>query len=89
MPPKFGSLEAGISTGESLNAELSGGGLFLDIGAGTGRDMRLLLDRGYDARGVDVSSEMVRFALNSDPRLCGRLEEGGIPTDSTYIGARP
>lgn len=42
-------------------------GLVLDLGCGTGKLTRLLQDRGYDMIGVDVSGEMLGFAMEKNP----------------------
>ena len=34
----------------------------LDVACGTGRSLQAMLDQGFDARGCDVSPEMVRYA---------------------------
>ncbi len=41
------------------------GSAVLDIGAGSGRDMALLLEMGFDAYGIDSSPEMVKSAMDS------------------------
>ncbi len=38
------------------------GGVILDIGCGSGRDMRYFIEKGYHAEGLDASSEMCRLA---------------------------
>lgn len=59
----------------------------LDIGAGTGRDMQCLLDRGYDAYGIEPSAKLRQLALNKYPALDGRLFDGSIPVlDDSFSG---
>lgn len=51
----------------------------LDIGAGSGRDMQCLLDRGYDVYGIEPSPKLRQLAINKYPALEGRLYDGSIP----------
>ena len=51
----------------------------LDIGTGSGRDARQLLELGYDAYGVDPCNEMVSLAITKYPELSGRIIEGNLP----------
>lgn len=57
----------------TVNANMSGccdrflkyvvpGGIIIDIGAGSGRDIKYFLDRGYVVDGIDASEEMCRLA---------------------------
>ena len=38
------------------------GGRIIDVGAGSGRDIKYFLDRGYVVEGIDASEEMCRLA---------------------------
>lgn len=38
------------------------GGVILDIGCGSGRDMKYFIERGYQAEGIDASAGMCRLA---------------------------
>lgn len=51
----------------------------LDIGAGSGRDMRFLLQKGYDVYGIDGSLRLVEKAVASNPELFERLVHSYIP----------
>ncbi len=51
----------------------------LDIGAGSGRDMRFLLQKGYDVYGIDGSLKLVEKAVASNPELFERLVHSYIP----------
>ncbi|RZB31018.1 MAG: hypothetical protein AEth_00972 [Candidatus Argoarchaeum ethanivorans] len=51
----------------------------LDIGTGSGRDARQLLELGYDAYGVDPCNEMMSLAITKYPELSGRITEGNLP----------
>jgi ubiquinone/menaquinone biosynthesis C-methylase UbiE len=49
--------------------ELRGKGKVVDIGCGPGQIARALHDRGLDAMGLDISSEMVRIAREAAPAI--------------------
>jgi ubiquinone/menaquinone biosynthesis C-methylase UbiE len=49
----------------------------LDFGCGTGRSTRFLQNLGFTTTGVDISAEMVKFALQHDPNGNYQLIEDG------------
>ncbi len=51
----------------------------LDVGAGSGRDVRILLNMGVDAYGVEPSGRLRAATLQQHPELVGRLEHGELP----------
>ena len=51
----------------------------LDIGAGSGRDMRKLLAQGFDAIGVEPCQGLIELALKNHPELNGKLFQGNLP----------
>lgn len=51
----------------------------LDIGAGSGRDLSLLLEQGYDAFGVEPSDAMRAEAIARHPELAHRIVPGALP----------
>lgn len=51
----------------------------LDVGAGTGRDLRALLASGYDAYGVEPCDSLRGAAFSAFPELAGRLTVGQLP----------
>jgi SAM-dependent methyltransferase len=55
------------------------GAKILDIGCGSGRDLAMLLSKGYDAFGVDPVPEMLDVALRCHTELAGRLSVAGLP----------
>lgn len=56
-----------------------GGGRILDVGCGSGRDLALLVEQGYDAFGVDAAPELVALAQDLHPSLEGRISQGCLP----------
>ena len=38
------------------------GGTIMDVGAGSGRDLKYFIERGYDAEGIDASEELCIWA---------------------------
>ena len=60
----------GIAQHERALAFASGGGIALDIGCGaSGRIIDLLLRRGYDVEGLDLSTVMLRRARAHHPHV--------------------
>ncbi len=64
----------------SSNAKL------LDIGAGSGRDMDMLLQKGFDIYGVDAVGEMVDSALSRYPSLAKRMVVAQLPFPGIVFG---
>ena len=59
----------------------------LDIGAGSGRDMILLLKQGYDAYGIEPCNELRNLAIAKYPELSGRLIEGNLSAvGKSFVG---
>jgi len=54
-------------------------GKILDIGCGSGRDLALLANRGFQVYGVDPSAVFIQVAQQTHPELKGRLSVGGLP----------
>ncbi len=54
-------------------------GKILDIGCGSGRDLALLANRGFQVYGVDPSAVFIQVAQKTHPELKGRLSVGGLP----------
>ncbi len=50
-----------------------------DVGAGSGRDTRKLLELGYDAIGIEPSDALRKIAISHHPELANRLLEGFLP----------
>jgi len=55
------------------------GSRVLDLGAGSGKDVRLLLANGCDAYGIEPTDELRGLAINRYPELSGRLISGKLP----------
>lgn len=64
------------------------GSSVLDIGCGSGRDLKMLLDMGYDAYGIDASPEMIRAASEIYPELKKRIAEGTIPGEGLFFNRK-
>jgi 2-polyprenyl-3-methyl-5-hydroxy-6-metoxy-1,4-benzoquinol methylase len=63
----------------------------LDVGAGSGRDLKILLDQGYDAYGIDGSEKLIEISKENYPILKERLVHSYIPSktipfDQKYDG---
>jgi SAM-dependent methyltransferase len=57
----------------------SAGCRVFDVGAGSGRDLALLLSLGYDAHGCEPSAGMREEAVRAYPQLAGRLLAHALP----------
>jgi SAM-dependent methyltransferase len=55
------------------------GSEILDVGAGSGRDLDILIRQGYAASGAEPSAQLRELALTNLPRLAGRLYAGALP----------
>ena len=64
----------------------SKGGKILDIGCGSGRDLAVLHQLGFDCYGVDPTPEFVAIAQRTHPELVGRIELGELPDLKTPFG---
>jgi 2-polyprenyl-3-methyl-5-hydroxy-6-metoxy-1,4-benzoquinol methylase len=51
----------------------------LDIGAGSGRDMKKLSDQGYDITGIEPSQKLRDLAIRKYTELSGKLLDGQLP----------
>jgi len=63
-----------------FESAFAAGARVLDVGCGKGRDLVALMDMGFDAWGVEPNEAMRARALARDPRLCGRVSDGALPS---------
>ena len=61
------------------------GSVILDIGAGSGRDMDILMREGYEAYGAEPSTLLRQVTESRLPRLAGRICDGSLPGLSGQI----
>ncbi|MCH8479188.1 MAG: methyltransferase domain-containing protein [Wenzhouxiangella sp.] len=59
------------------------GSRILDVGAGSGRDLRELLKLGFDAYGVEPADKMREMVIANHPQLKHRLFAGSLPNELT------
>lgn len=64
---------------KTIKSLYSKGCNILDIGCGSGRDLKTLLNMGYDCYGVDPSDNFVKNSLTNYSFLKGRIELGSLP----------
>ena len=62
------------------------GGKVLDVGAGSGRDVAMLRQMGFDAYGLEPNAAMRLFALRAHPELSARLQAGALPEIGAAFG---
>lgn len=55
------------------------GSSVLDIGCGPGRDLNVLISRGYEAKGVDSCEGFVRSVSDGYPALEGLVSNEALP----------
>lgn len=62
------------------------GGVIIDIGAGSGRDILYFMSKGYQVEGIDAAPEMCRLAseYTGVPLICCKIQEW-VP-DKKYDG---
>ena len=51
----------------------------LDIGAGSGRDIKKLITQGYEVIGIEPCQKLIDLALKYHPELSGKLFQGNLP----------
>ena len=56
------------------------GGKVLDVGCGSGRDLSILTQLGYEAYGIEPTEKFVQIAQQTHPELVGRVKVGHLPT---------
>lgn len=74
---RYESVDSGIAG--YFQASFPAGGTIVDIGAGSGRDTRKLLELGYDAYGVEPAEAFRNLAQSRQPSLNGRIWSGSLP----------
>jgi SAM-dependent methyltransferase len=60
----------------------------LDVGSGSGRDLALLCEKGFDAYGIEPNDSMRTYALQNHPELATRLQPGSLPIIGSPFGGR-
>jgi len=60
-------------------------GKVLDIGAGSGRDVRLLVKEGHDAYGLEPSEALRSLTVQKYPYLAPRMLKGHLPDDLSAL----
>ena len=83
---RYDSFEGGLS--EQLGELFPPGSKVLDIGTGSGRDVRLLLEAGCDAYGVEPCDELRHLAARKYPELSKRLAKDMLPFKEPPFGGR-
>lgn len=67
------------SLAPKFSSAFSPGGRVLDIGCGSGRDLAELHKLGFEAYGLDGTSQLVDLAQKLHPELKGRVVQGLLP----------
>ena len=74
---RYDSVEPEMSA--RLRRVFAPGDRVLDVGAGSGRDVSLLLEMGCDAYGVEPTDALREVAQKQHPALSGRLAANSLP----------
>lgn len=56
----------------------------LDIGCGSGRDLRYFSDRGYEVIGVDISFNLIKLAHNHSNRPVALADMCALPFEKSF-----
>ena len=64
---------------EKFQRTFPSGGKILDLGCGSGRDLHALRELGYDAFGIDSSSELLQQIRLNNPKLNNYIDYGVLP----------
>lgn len=78
---RYESVESNIT--DFYQTSFSANSSLLDIGAGSGRDLRKMLELGYDAYGMEPCDELRQAAIKKHPELSARLSSGSLPNLTT------
>lgn len=74
---RYKKATAGIA--QFFTTAFPSGSKVIYVGAGSGRDMQILLDMGYEISGVEPSDALRNIAIQKHEGLEGRLEKGQLP----------
>ncbi len=74
---RFESVEGGVS--EYFETAFEKGSSVLDIGCGSGRDVKTLLEKGYNAYGIDPCSELIDIIKNKNSDISDHFFIGNLP----------
>ena len=75
---RYESINSGIA--DYFQASFPAGARILDVGAGSGRDLRHLLSLGYDAIGIEPSDALRSLSISKYPDLEGKFLPGKLPS---------
>ncbi len=74
--------------GRYLRLAFPPGAELLDIGAGSGRDLKLMIREGYEAYGAEPSDGLRSIAIANHPSLAARLTSGSLPGLASQLARR-
>jgi len=77
LADRYGTVQNGIS--QFFSQAFQGKKRIIDIGCGTGRDLNLLLEAGYDAIGIDPCRELLEQAAKKYPKTASRTQMDVLP----------
>ena len=80
---RHNAAKTGVS--KYFNVAFPPGSEVLDIGAGSGRDMGILMREPHDVYGVEPSESLRQLAVSNAPELAGRFYSGSLPGLSAIL----
>jgi SAM-dependent methyltransferase len=88
LSEKYNSCRNGIE--KYFPTSFAKNGKILDVGCGSGRDLNILCNQGYDAVGIEPAPELVQISQINFPNIADRILTDSLPglkkASGTYSG---
>jgi len=77
---KYNDIDVSVMQ-ENIRNHLRDSTKVLEIGSGSGRDIRYMLDNGFDVIGIDGSKSLVELSIKNFPQLKNRIIQSELPNE--------
>ena len=77
---KYNDIDVSVMQ-ENIRNHLRDSTKVLEIGSGSGRDIRHMLDNGFDVIGIDGSKSLVELSIKNFPQLKNRIIQSELPNE--------